>query len=59
MGRRAQHGYDLEMVRRYAHLAANHLGPCAERLGVVRAPGRLPTAHKSATGLKNEGPSRS
>ena len=26
-----------EMVRRYAHLAADHLAPCAERLCAVRA----------------------
>ena len=26
-----------EMVRRYAHLAADHLAPFAERLGAVRA----------------------
>jgi hypothetical protein len=25
-----------EMVRRYAHLAADHLAPYAERLGTVR-----------------------
>jgi hypothetical protein len=25
------------MVRRYAHLAADHLAPYAERLGVMRA----------------------
>lgn len=28
-----------EMVRRYAHLAADHLAPYAERLGAVRAVG--------------------
>jgi hypothetical protein len=26
-----------EMMRRYAHLAADHLAPYAERLGTVRA----------------------
>jgi hypothetical protein len=26
-----------EMVRRYAHLAADHLGPYAERLSALRA----------------------
>ena len=26
-----------EMVRRYAHLAADHLAPFAERLGALRA----------------------
>ena len=26
-----------EMVRRYAHLAADHLAPYAERLGTLRA----------------------
>jgi hypothetical protein len=33
-----------EMVRRYAHVAADHLAPYAERLGAVRAVAAEPTA---------------
>jgi hypothetical protein len=41
------------MVRRYAHLAADHLAPYAERLSALRAVEKL-TAHKYGTGLKKE-----
>ena len=44
-----------EMVRRYAHLAADHSAPFAERLGALRAVDDEIVGTKKVTGLKNEG----
>ncbi len=41
-----------EMVRRYAHLAADHLAPFAQRLGAVRAVEAEIHGTISVTGLK-------
>lgn len=48
-----------EMVRRYAHLSSDHLAPYAERLSALRVVAAETPGHKSGTGLKHEGPSRS
>ena len=41
-----------EMVRRYAHLAADHLAPYAERLGTLRAVAIEKRRHKNGTEVK-------
>ena len=41
-----------EMVRRYAHLAADHLAPYAERLCAGRAVAAQKRRHKFGTGVK-------
>jgi integrase len=43
-----------EMVRRYAHLAADHLAPYAERLGPLGVVGTNPSQRPKAKGLTSQ-----
>ena len=47
-----------EMVRRYAHLAADHLAPYADRLGLLRGATEAPSQDTNlAQAQKQKGPS--